>query len=309
MQERHPYDTIFEAFATTKIPLDLAICYVWLAATLLCIYLPVLNDSFLRILFGIPMILFIPGYALIAALFPGARDIDGIERTALSFGLSIALVPLTGLVLNYTPWGIRLDPVIISLSLLTIGLCLTAQYRRARLLPEERFVLPLDTIRQSLAREFFPRETSLLERTLSLILLIAIVAAVVTTIYVIVVPKEGEKFTEFFILGEKGKAADYPSRLFVGDNSSLFIGIGNHEYRNLTYTVETYLVNMSFDEKTNTSSLLAMDRLDRFTVPLSHNQTSTLPYTFIPERTGTTASSFFSSMRVFLMKVYGEWTG
>jgi len=286
MQESHPFDTIFEAFATTKIPLDLAICYVWLAASLLCIYLPVLNDSFLRILFGIPMILFIPGYALIAALFPGARDIDGIERTALSFGLSIALVPLTGLALNYTPWGIRLDPVIISLSLLTIGLCLTAQYRRARLLPEERFVLPLDTIRQSLAREFFPRETSLLERILSLILLIAIVAAVVTTIYVIVVPKEGEKFTEFFILGEKGKAADYPSRLFVGDNSSLFIGIGNHEYRNLTYTVETYLVNMSFDEKTNTSSLLAMDRLDRFTVPLSHNQTSTLPYTFVPERTG-----------------------
>ena len=34
-------------------------------------------------------------------------------------------------------------------------------------------------------------------------------------------------------------------------------------YRNLTYTVETWLVNMSFDEKTNTSTLLAMDRLDR----------------------------------------------
>jgi uncharacterized membrane protein len=286
MQERHPYDTIFEAFATTKIPLDLAICYVWLAATLLCIYLPVLNDSFLRVLFGIPMILFIPGYALIAALFPGTRDIDGIERTALSFGLSIAIVPLTGLVLNYTPWGIRLDPVIISLSILTIGLCLTAQYRRARLVPEERFVLPLATIRQSLATEFFPRETSRLNRIVSVLLLIAIIAAVVTTIYVIVVPKDGEKFTEFFILGEKGKAADYPSRLFVGDNASLFIGIGNHEYRNITYTVETYLVNMSFDEKTNTSSLLAMDRLDRFTVPLSHNQTRTLPYTFVPERTG-----------------------
>ena len=103
-----------------------------------------------------------------------------------------------------------------------------------------------------------------------MLLLIAIVAAVVTTIYVIVVPKEGEKFTEFFILGEKGKAADYPSRLLVGENASLFIGIGNHEYRNLTYTVETWLVNMSFDEKTNTSSLLAMDRLDRFTcTPLS----------------------------------------
>ena len=285
-QREHPYDTVIEAFTPSKIPLDLAACYVWLAATLLCVYLPVLNDSFLRVLFGIPLILFISGYALIAALFPGARDIDGIERTALSFGLSIAVVPLTALALNYTPWGIRLDPVVISLSILTIGLCLIAQYRRARLAPEERFILPLDTIRQSLAREFFPRETSRLDRILSVLLLIAIVAAVVTTIYVIVVPKEGEKFTEFFILGEKGKAADYPSRLFIGDNATLFIGIGNHEYRNLTYTVETWLVNMSFDEKTNTSSLLAMDRLDRYTVHLAHNQTSTLPYTFVPERTG-----------------------
>lgn len=199
---------------------------------------------------------------------------------------SPSLLSLTGLVLNYTQWGIRLDPIIISLSILTIGLCLTAQYRRARLVREERFVLPLATIRQSFATGFFPRETSRLNRIVSVLLLIAIIAAVVTTIYVIVVPKEGEKFTEFFILGEKGKAADYPSRLFVGDNASLFIGIGNHEYRNLTYTVETYLVNMSFDEKTNTSSLLTMDRLDRFTVPFSHNQTSTLPYMFIPERTG-----------------------
>ena len=280
MQEPHPYDTILEAFASTKIPTDIALCYIWIAATLLCIYLPILDDSFLRVLFGIPMVLFIPGYALIAALFPGARDIDSIERIALSFGLSIAVVPLIGLALNYTPWGIRLDPVVIVVCLLTIVLCLFAQYRRARLLPEERFVLPLDTIRQSLSRAFFPGGISRLDRIISLLLLIAIIAAVATTLYVIVVPKEGEKFTEFFILGEKGKAADYPSRLSAGSNTSLFIGIGNHEYRNLTYTVETYLVNMSFDENTNTSSLLAMERLDRFTVPLAHNQTITLPYTF-----------------------------
>jgi len=33
------------------------------------------------------------------------EGIDGIERVALSFGLSIAIVPLIGLVLNFTPWG------------------------------------------------------------------------------------------------------------------------------------------------------------------------------------------------------------
>jgi uncharacterized membrane protein len=285
-QMQHPYDTIIDAFAQMRIPRDLLACELWLACALLAIYLPFLNESFLRVLFGVPLVLFIPGYALIAALFPAARDIDGIERVALSFGLSIAIVPLTGLALNYTPWGIRLDPIVTCLSILTIGLCLTAQYRRARLPAEERFIVPFKEMRQAVSDEFFKKAgTSRIDRILSIILLIAIIAAVATTIFVIVVPKEGEKFTEFFILGEKQKAADYPTHLITGENNSLFIGIGNHEYREVNYTVETYFSKMNFDETTNTSSLETMDRLDRFTIPVSYNQTVIRPYYFTPTTT------------------------
>ncbi len=284
--ERHPYDTFIDAFVLTKIPADLLACVLWLAGALLTIYIPYLNESFLRVLFGVPLVLFIPGYALIAALFPSARDIDGIERVALSFGLSIAIVPLTGLALNYTPWGIRLDPIVICLSLLTIGLCVIAQYRRTQIPADERFFVPFQEIRQSVTSEFFKKTgTSRTDRILSIILLIAIIAAVMTTVYVIVVPKEGEKFTEFFILGEKQKAADYPTQLVTGTNSSLYIGIGNHEYRMINYTVETYVLNMSFDQNTNTTSLEAMDLLDRFTVSVPHNQTIINPYFFIPPST------------------------
>jgi len=283
----HPYDTLIDAFATRNIPRDLLACVLWLLAALISIYLPVLNESFLRILFGIPLVLFIPGYALIAALFPSGKDIDGIERVALSFGLSIAISPLVGLALNYTPFEIRLDPIVICLSILTIGLCLVAQYRRAQIPAEERFSVPYQEMKKALADEFFPAEgSSRIDRILSMVLLIAIVAAVATTIYVVVVPKEGEKFTEFFILGEGGKAADYPTTLFTGTNSSLFIGVGNHEYRNVNYTVETYFMNMTFDESTNTSTLQAMDRIDRFPVQASHNQTIITPYTILPGRTG-----------------------
>ena len=280
---QHPYDTVINAFAILKIPRDLLMCELWLAGAILSIYLPFLNESFLRVIFGIPLVLFIPGYALIAALFPAARDIDGIERVALSFGLSIAIVPLTGLALNYTPWGIRLDPIVICLSILTILLCLAAQYRRARLPEEERFAVPFKEMLQSAREEFGSKPgTSRTDRILSVILLIAIIAAVATTVYVIVVPKEGEKFTEFFILGEKQKAADYPTSLVTGRNSSLYIGIGNHEYRTVNYTVETYFTNMSFDDQTNTSSLESMNLLDRFTVSVPDNETVTRPYSFTP---------------------------
>jgi len=75
-----------------------------------------------RWVLGSVFVLFLPGYVTVEALFPKGRDLDGIERFALSVGLNLALVPLVGLLLNYTPWGIRLTPIVISLTILTLGL-------------------------------------------------------------------------------------------------------------------------------------------------------------------------------------------
>jgi len=74
---------------------------------------------YLRYLLGSIFVLFFPGYSLIKALFP-TKELDNIERLALSIGMSLALVPITGLLLNYTPWGIRTTPVTLSLLALTI---------------------------------------------------------------------------------------------------------------------------------------------------------------------------------------------
>jgi uncharacterized membrane protein len=54
--------------------------------------------------------------------------------------LSTSLVPLVGLLLNYTPWGIRLDPIVISLTILTVALTGVALERRFRM-SVERFEL------------------------------------------------------------------------------------------------------------------------------------------------------------------------
>jgi len=64
-------------------------------------------------------VLFLPGYSFTKALFP-TKEWDIIERTALSIGLSLALVALIGLLLNYTPWGIATTPGTLSLLSITI---------------------------------------------------------------------------------------------------------------------------------------------------------------------------------------------
>ena len=82
-----------------------------------------------RYILGSIFVLLLPGYSLIKALFP-AKELDNIERIALSIGMSLALVPITGLLLNYTPWGIRLTPVTLSLLALTTTFATAAVLRQ-----------------------------------------------------------------------------------------------------------------------------------------------------------------------------------
>ena len=89
-----------------------------------------------RYVLGTIFILWLPGYTFIKALFPQSRhpkttekNLDPIERVALSLGMSIALVPMIGLLLNYTPWGIRLTPIVLSLLSLTITFATAAILR------------------------------------------------------------------------------------------------------------------------------------------------------------------------------------
>jgi hypothetical protein len=81
-----------------------------------------------RYILGSIFVLWLPGYTFIKALFP-EKELDSIERVALSIGMSLALVPITGLLLNYTPWGIRLTPITISLLTLTFTFATAAIIR------------------------------------------------------------------------------------------------------------------------------------------------------------------------------------
>lgn len=86
-----------------------------------------------RYVLGSIFVLWLPGYTLIRMLFPSKRDLDSIERIALSIGLSLALVPLVGLLLNYTPWGIRLTPITLSLLALILMFAVIALIREYQL--------------------------------------------------------------------------------------------------------------------------------------------------------------------------------
>ncbi len=95
--------------------------------------------SYFRNALGIIFVLWLPGYSFIKVLFPvqvpiktSTESLDAIERIILSLGMSLALVPLVGLLLNYTPWGIRLTPLVLSFLTLSLVFATVAIVREHR---------------------------------------------------------------------------------------------------------------------------------------------------------------------------------
>jgi hypothetical protein len=78
--------------------------------------------NYSRNIMGSIFVLYLPGYTLLKTLFPKAdeikifgRDFDRIERIVLSLCLSLVLVPIVILLLDYAQLGIELAPILLSL--------------------------------------------------------------------------------------------------------------------------------------------------------------------------------------------------
>lgn len=227
-----------------KIPSDLLIVLLWTIMTFIFVIAPVIQNSIIRTILGIPMVLFIPGYVLIAALFLKKNDLESVERIALSFGLSIAVVPLLGLALNFT-FGIRLIPILITLCIYTIILIFTASYRREKLPEDERFSISFSKTYKNIVEESKPKNRT--DTILTIILIITVVIAVGMIYYVITTPKIGERFTEFYVLDINGKADNYQTQLNLSSDlnsdATYLIGVSNHEYGVVNYTMRVVLDN------------------------------------------------------------------
>lgn len=285
-----------------ELPADLSAMVVLVVLTNFVVFAPVIRDTPLRVPVGLVFVLFVPGYAFIAALFPeegespvktadteretGAspsmaddlsfrdRGIDGIERVALSFGLSIAIVPLIGLALNFTPFGIRLVPIVFSLSGFTVVTTVIAAVRRWELPEEDRFRVPYREWIEAGRKELFEPD-SRTDAALNVALALAVLLAVSSVVYAVAVPPQGEQFSEFYILteGDDGElvADGYPEQFVVGDPEPIYVGIGNNEYETIDYTVVVQLQEVRGEG--NESEVVARTELDRWSATVAHNET------------------------------------
>ncbi|WP_252698810.1 DUF1616 domain-containing protein [Natronosalvus vescus] len=288
------------------LPADLSAVVGMVVLTNVAVFAPLIRETPLRVPVGLVFILFVPGYAFIAALFPEQGDepvtgtaherdadssdssdqmvagwvdvprpgIDGIERVAVSFGLSIAIVPLIGLGLNFTPLGIRLTPIMIAVSGFTLPVTAIAAYRRWELPVEERFRVPYRQWWHRGRAELFEAD-SRADALLNLLLVASIVLAVGSIVFAIAVPPQGEQFSELYILTEDDDgdlvASGYPTEFAQGESAEIVLGIGNNEQRTVNYTV--VVVEQDVETVDNDSIVHEQRELQRFHTQVAHNET------------------------------------
>ncbi|WP_433630324.1 DUF1616 domain-containing protein [Halomicrococcus sp. NG-SE-24] len=299
-----------------RLPADLTAIIGYVCLTCFVVLVPGINETPIRAAIGLPFVLFPPGYAFIAALFPEASTtpeqqttdtdaatdpsendetvlpsigtgITGLERVALSFGTSIAIVPLLGLILNFTPFGIRLIPVLLTISAFTLAMTAIAAWRRWELPEDERFSVPYQQWGAATRAELFSPDTRA-DAVLNVVLVLCLLLATSSVIYAVAVPKQGESFSEFYLLtkNETGDlvADDYPTNFTEGEPKSLYVGIQNHEHEQTQYSVVVLLQRVN---KTNSSiSVLQERELKRFHTTLDSNETWRRNHTISPSLTG-----------------------
>jgi uncharacterized membrane protein len=243
---------------------------------------------------GFVLVFFLPGYAVVAAFYPspcfetetraayGAAQTEAtsgptaLERLVVAIGLSVVTVPLVGIVWNFTPWGIAAPQVLGSLLVIVLVGATVAAYRRATRPAAERFRLPLE--RFSAYRSALTGDASR-ETTIAVAVTLLVVLSVVAVSTAIAVPKNGEEYTELYLLSEDPEsgqltAGNYPATLPPGEPREIHVGIGNRESVPVDYTVVVELQRL---ETVGEERIVVEEaELDRFTATVEAGERTRL---------------------------------
>ncbi len=181
----------------------------------------------LRLILGLPFLLFFPGYALMATLFPRRSDLGALQRVALSIAFSLVLSPAIGFALNFL-WRLELYPILAGIAIFTAIMSALAWIRRRPIPEEERPEMVI-------ALPFAPGgRFSALDKTVSMVLFLAFLAAIAVLVAVVANPKEGERYSGFYLRGAQSRPTEVP----VGAPVAVTLGITNHETETMTYRIQ-----------------------------------------------------------------------
>lgn len=185
--------------------------------------------SVLQALLGLPLALFLPGYALLAATESRQETMQLATRLALSCALSLTLVTLLALGLNAIA-QLTLVALVLGIELIVLGSCIVAVGRRNRLAAASPILLEETNL--SLRRK--PG----LAVFLGVVLVVGLVLATQAVVSLLAGEEAETYTTAFYLLGEEGMAGSYPEEVRLGQPFPATLGIINKEQSAASYRIE-----------------------------------------------------------------------
>jgi uncharacterized membrane protein len=245
-----PENSQVSEFSVRVMPIDCLLVLVFLGLGDVVLLSRPVTGSALSAVFGGLLVAFLPGYAIVSLLFPGrlragrgwrspgSRPGELTERAALSFGISLAVLPLFALGLDATV-GFGRAAVVGGLTLLVLAGMTIAAARRSAVPAEQRFRLPVEAW-VARAAGALGRSGNATVRPASLVLALLALLAVGGLVAGIVVPTDGETYSTLALLNDSSDgpvAGEYPDELVVGEPTPLVVQVENHEHERTNYTV------------------------------------------------------------------------
>ena len=259
------------------------------------------DGALVRPVVGLLFVLFLPGYALVAALFPARgnspqqaqrgngssagqsttdrggwgldRGIDWVERFALGFVLSLAVVPILALVVTLSPLAFGTASVFVVITVWTLGLTIVAIGRRLTLSVDQRYGMTIGELTRYL-RQSIVGDRSRGKILLNVVLVLAILFAVGSLSFALLAPPDGETYTDVALLTESSDGelttAEYPDSLAPGEDEQFYIRLENREQTSVEYDVVVQL--QAVDSSAEGAVVTNRAEVDRFSTTLDHGE-------------------------------------
>jgi uncharacterized membrane protein len=187
----------------------------------------------LRVAFGLPAVLFLPGYALVSSFFPAKEALDGIGRVALGFGLSLAAVAPIGLVLDRSPWGLTRPSTALATFVVIAVASIVATLRRMYLTNQDPYAVTVAIPRVPPPIDWDRATQAIAGLVVLGTMLLIIGAAPIVRTQVI-----GEPLTEFALYNPIGKPEFFPRQVVVNEPIEIQLSVVNNEGAPATFGLE-----------------------------------------------------------------------
>lgn len=207
------------------------------------------------LLFVGPLVFLLPGYAVIAAVFPATSDersraaplVSGSVRTpswggrlTLSVLCSLLCLPLAGGLLVLSGGGFTPERVAFVLGAGTVLGLAVSVVRRRSLPPPDRLGLPIERWRHSVTDDWI-RTNSPTAIVASIALVGAVLLLFASVSMAMGAPAGGESFTSLTLLAENEsggyEAAGYPTEVTVHERVPFAVDVTNREGQRTSYTL------------------------------------------------------------------------